>query len=157
MKKLTVLLMCVCCVFTAQAQKQFTLNSPGGNLQTTITIGDQLTYDITCDGRQILAPSPIAMSLDNGEVWGEKAKLSGTSRKSVDRMVSSPFYRANELRDHYNELTLRFKKDWNVEFRAYDDGIVYRFVSRAKKPFNVLDEIVDYQFPFDGWQNARII
>ena len=118
MKKLTVLLMCVCCVFTAQAQKQFTLNSPGGNLQTTITIGDQLTYDITCDGRQILAPSPIAMSLDNGEVWGEKAKLSGTSRKSVDRMVSSPFYRANELRDHYNELTLRFKKDWNVEFRA---------------------------------------
>ena len=26
MKKLTVLLMCVCCVFTAQAQKQFTLN-----------------------------------------------------------------------------------------------------------------------------------
>ena len=55
MKKLTVLLMCVCCVFTAQAQKQFTLNSPGGNLQTTITIGDQLTYDITCDGRQILA------------------------------------------------------------------------------------------------------
>ena len=101
MKKLTVLLMCVCCVFTAQAQKQFTLNSPGGNLQTTITIGDQLTYDITCDGRQILAPSPIAMSLDNGEVWGEKAKLSGTSRKSVDRMVSSPFYRANELRDHY--------------------------------------------------------
>lgn len=142
--------MCVCCVFTAQAQKQFTLNSPGGNLQTTITIGDQLTYDITCDGRQILAPSPIAMSLDNGEVWGEKAKLSGTSRKSVDRMVSSPFYRANELRDHYNELTLRFKKDWNVEFRAYDDGIVYRFVSRAKKPFNVLDEIVDYQFPFDA-------
>ena len=150
MKKLTVLLMCVCCVFTAQAQKQFTLNSPGGNLQTTITIGDQLTYDITCDGRQILAPSPIAMSLDNGEVWGEKAKLSGTSRKSVDRIVSSPFYRANELRDHYNELTLRFKKDWNVEFRAYDDGIVYRFVSRAKKPFNVLDEIVDYQFPFDA-------
>ena len=88
MKKLTVLLMCVCCVFTAQAQKQFTLNSPGGNLQTTITIGDQLTYDITCDGRQILAPSPIAMSLDNGEVWGEKAKLSGTSRKSVDRIFS---------------------------------------------------------------------
>ena len=37
-----------------------------------------------------------------------------------------------------------------MEFRAYDDGIVYRFVSRAKKPFNVLDEIVDYQFPFDA-------
>ena len=67
-----------------------------------------------------------------------------------DEPDARPFYRANELRDHYNELTLRFKKAWNVEFRAYDDGIVYRFVSRAKKPFNVLDEIVDYQFPFDA-------
>lgn len=66
MKKLTVLLMCVCCVFTAQAQKQFTLNSPGGNLQTTIIIGDQLTYDITCDGRQILA------SLADSHVVGQR-------------------------------------------------------------------------------------
>lgn len=64
-------------------------------------------------------------------------------------MIPSPFYRASELRDHYNELTLRFKKDWNVEFRAYNDGIAYRFVSRAKKPFNVVDETVDYHFPSD--------
>ena len=70
MKKLTVLLFCVCYVFVVQAQKRFTLNSPGGNLQTTIIIGDKLTYDITCDGRLILASSPIAMTLDNGEVWG---------------------------------------------------------------------------------------
>lgn len=149
MKKLTVLLMCVLCAFIAQAQKTFTLSSPDGKLQTTITTGDKLTYDITCNGRQILAASPISMTLDNGEVWGEKAKLSGTSRKSVDRMIPSPFYRANELRDYYNELTLRFKKDWNVEFRAYDDGIVYRFINRSKKPFKVVDEEVDYRFPND--------
>lgn len=149
MKKLTVLLMCVLCAFIAQAQKTFTLSSPDGKLQTTITTGDELTYDITCNGRQILAASPISMTLDNGEVWGEKAKLSGTSRKSVDRMIPSPFYRANELRDYYNELTLRFKKDWNVEFRAYDDGIVYRFINRSKKPLKVVDEEVDYRFPND--------
>ena len=149
MKKLTVLLMRVLCAFIAQAQKTFTLSSPDGKLQTTITTGDELTYDITCNGRQILAASPISMTLDNGEVWGEKAKLSGTSRKSVDRMIPSPFYRANELRDYYNELTLRFKKDWNVEFRAYDDGIVYRFINRSKKPLKVVDEEVDYRFPND--------
>lgn len=103
MKKLTVLLMCVLCVFIAQAQKTITLSSPNGKLQTTITTGDKLTYDITCNGRQILAASPISMTLDNGEVWGEKARLSGISRKSIDRMVSSPFYRASELRDYYND------------------------------------------------------
>lgn len=50
MKKLTVLLMCVLCAFIAQAQKTFTLSSPDGKLQTTITTGDKLTYDITCNG-----------------------------------------------------------------------------------------------------------
>lgn len=77
----------------------------------------------------------------------KRQKLSGTSRKSVDRMIPSPFYRANELRDYYNELTLRFKKDWNVEFRAYDDGIVYRFINRSKKPFKVVDEGGGLSFP----------
>ena len=152
MKKLKIFLffcVVVCTFATMRAQKQFTLNSPDGKLQTTVTIGEKLTYDITCNGRQILASSPISMTLDNGEVWGEKAKLSGTAKKSIDRMVPSPFYRASELKDCYNELTLRFKKDWNVEFRAYNDGIVYRFVSRSKKPFNVVDEVVDYRFPSD--------
>ena len=71
MKKLKILLfLCVvACTLTVQAQKQFTLNSPDGKLQTTITVGDKLTYDIHCDGRQILAPSPISMTLENGEVW----------------------------------------------------------------------------------------
>ena len=149
MKKLTFLLLCVLCTLSLQAQKQFTLASPDGNLKTTITIGDRLTYDITCNGRQILTPSPISMTLDNGTVWGENAKLSGTSRKSVDEMIPSPFYRASELRNHYNGLTLRFKKDWNVEFRAYNDGIAYRFVNQGKKPFHVVTEVSDYCFPSD--------
>lgn len=152
MKKLKILLfLCVAaCTLTVQAQKQFTLNSPDGKLQATVTVGDKLTYDISCNGRQVLAVSPISMTLDNGEVRGEKAKLSGTSRKSVDRMVSSPFYRAGELRDCYNELILRFKKDWSVEFRAYNDGIAYRFTNRSKKTFNVVNEEVDYRFPADA-------
>ena len=91
MKKLKILLfLCVvACTLTVQAQKQFTLNSPDGKLQTTITVGDKLTYDIHCDGRQILASSSISMTLDNGEVWGEKAKLAGTSGKKVSRSSSA--------------------------------------------------------------------
>ena len=84
MKKLKILLfLCiVACTLTVQAQKQFTLNSPDGKLQTTITVGDKLTYDIRCNGRQILAPSPISMTLDNGEVWGESKVVRHFREKS---------------------------------------------------------------------------
>lgn len=149
MKTFKILFLCVLCTLSVQAQKQYKLASPDGKLQTTITAGKQLNYDITFKGQQILETSPISMTLDNGEVWGENDKPSKVSRKSINEKVSSPFYRATELTNNYNEMTLKFK-GFKVEFRAYNDGIAYRFVNTNKKPFNVVDELVDYQFPYDA-------
>ena len=149
MKTLKVLILCVLCAFSAQAQKQYSLTSPDGKLKTNITTGKQLTYDITFHNQQVLESSPLSMTLDNGEVWGENDKVSKATRKSVNGKISTPFYRANEVVENYNELTLQFK-DFNVVFRAYDDGIAYRFVNKGKKPFNVVDELVNYQFPTDA-------
>ena len=70
MKKLQIFLLYIVCAIAVQAQKQYKLTSPDGKLQTTITTGKQLSYDITLDGKQILSDSPMAMALDNGEVWG---------------------------------------------------------------------------------------
>ena len=149
MKTLKVLILCVLCAFSAQAQKQYSLTSPDGKLKTNITTGKQLTYDITFHNQQVLEASPLSMTLDNGEVWGENDKVSKVTRKSINGKISTPLYRANKIVENYNELTLQFK-DFNVVFRAYDDGIAYRFVNKGKKPFNVVDELVNYQFPTDA-------
>lgn len=64
MKKVTfILIAALACAGTAQAQKQFTLESPDDKLATHITVGDKLTYDITIGGRQILAASPLSIIL----------------------------------------------------------------------------------------------
>lgn len=149
MKKLILMIACGMLVLSVQAQKVFKLNSPNDNLCVKITTGKQLVYDITCNGKQILAPSPISMTLDNGQVWGVNAGLAGSKQKKVDQVVPSPFYRAKEIKDRYNELVLRFKGNYSVEFRAYDDGVAYRFVSQVKKPFNVVNEQADFCFPSD--------
>ncbi len=150
MKKIVFLVLCSFCTCIMQAQKSFTLKSPNGKLQTTIQVGDKLTYDIQCDGRQILSPSPVSLTLEEGTLsWG-KAALARVSQKSVDEMVPSPLYRAKEIKDCYNELTLHFKQKWDVEFRAYNEGIAYRFVNHAKGVFHIASEEVDYCFPFDA-------
>ena len=149
MKKLTILFLCSWIVLTTQARKVFQLNSPDGHLNTTITIGEQLTYDIKCNGKQVLAASPLSMTLENGTVWGDHPQLTSSSRKEVDQLIDSPFYRSSQLRDHYKKLVLCFRKGWSVEFRAYNDGIAYRFVNQMKKPFKILQEEVNYQFTTD--------
>ena len=149
MKKIKIFFLLVLCTLAVQAQKQYKLASPDGNLQTTVNTGERLTYDITFNGQQILEASPLSMTLNNGEVWGENDKPSKVSRKSVNGVVKTPFYRASEVPEVYNEMTMKFK-GFNVVFRAYNDGIAYRFVNTSKKPFNVVNELVNYQFPTDA-------
>ena len=142
----------IACLFTltAQAQKKYELASPDGKLKTNITAGKQLTYDIVFNGQQVIAAAPISITLENGEVWGENDKPTSAKRKSVSEKVASPFYRAAEMEDNYHQLVLSFKGNWSVEFRAYNDGIAYRFVSKSKKPFNIANEEVNFQFNSDA-------
>ena len=56
MKTLKILLLCVLCTLSVQAQKQYKLASPDGKLQTTVTAGKQLNYDITFDGQLLQYP-----------------------------------------------------------------------------------------------------
>lgn len=149
MKKILLLL----CGFTMSimtwAQKQFQLASPDGSITTNIEIGDKLTYNISVDGKQVLAPSPISITLSDGEVWGDKAKLSKSKKTSVNQTIPSPFYKRDQVTDQYNQLSLTFKKQWGIEFRAYNDGIAYRFVNQRKQPFTIEKEEVAYQFDSD--------
>lgn len=149
----------LCCLFALEvhAQKTFDLVSPDGTLNTTVSISDKLTYDIRCNGNFILSPSSLSMTLDDGTVWGKQPRLLRASRKTVDEKVPSPFYRQSEMRNHYNALTLEFKKGWSVEFRAYNDGIVYRFTSYIDKPFNIMNEEVAYTFPENFKVNASYV
>lgn len=148
-KTLLLLAATVACTFSVQAQKTYMLASPDGRLQTTVAAGDALTYAVTFDGRTILDASPLSLTLDNGTTWGADPRVAGVTRTSADKTIASPFYRADSIRDHYNALTLRMKGDWSVEFRAYDNGVAYRFVSRAKKPFNIVSEQAEFRFPAD--------
>lgn len=139
------------------AQKQFNLSSPDGRLVTTIETGETLSYGVTFNGKTVLDKSSITMTLSTGEVWGNKPSLKGKKQTTVDATIASPLYRASQLRDNYNALTLSFSKDYSVEFRAYNDGVAYRFTTTRKTPFNVVSEGVEYNFPQDYTMTASYV
>lgn len=131
------------------AQKTYQLTSPDGKVETTITAGTTLAYSISVDGKQVLAPSALSMSLSNNSVWGTNVKVKKADRSTINEAVPSPVYRATALPNHCNVLTLQCAGNYNVEFRAYNNGVAYRFVSRLKKPFNVNSEGVEYNLVGD--------
>ena len=138
-----------CYTMTVSAQKQFTLKSPNGKLETSISVGKTVEYSVSHEGDIMLSRSPVSITLADGSAFGINARLSGSSEKAVNQTIDASVYKRNKIADNYNELTLKFKGDYNIIFCAYNDGIAYRFVSTSKKPFIIENEQAEFNFPAD--------
>ena len=125
---------------SAFAQKQYTLQSPDGKITVTVSedevieMGSEqseywLNYSVKHEETVVLDKSAIFMQIDNGKTLGVSSKPSIISAKtqSVNKTVKAPFYKRAEIRDQYNELVLNFKGNYKVVFRAYNEGVAYRF------------------------------
>ena len=129
--------------------KTVSLSSPDGKLKAEISADPNLEYTVSFDGKTLIDNSPLSMTLSDGTVVGHKPSMKASKVTSVDRRVPSPFYRSTDMEERYNQITIGLSRDWSVEFRAYNDAVAYRFVSKAKKPFEVVSEEVAYNFPGD--------
>ena len=157
MKKIVLAAMALCMAWGASAQKEFKLASPNGRVTAEISLEDQLSYSISLDDKELMDDSPIGMTLTTGEVWGQNPKLKSKKTQKVDQMIPSPMYRANQLRDNYNALTLTFKGDYAVEFRAYDNGVAYRMSTTRKTPFVIKEDNTAFEFDDDDMVTASYV
>jgi len=130
------------------SSKEYVLKSPDKAIEVTVTSGDHVAYSVTRDGVRLLAPSQISMMLVNGSRFGGKDSFR-VSRKSVDQTLPAQNFKRASVRDRYNEMTLS-TGDYDIVFRAYDDGVAYRFVSHGKDgEFAVAYEQAEFAFPYD--------
>ena len=130
------------------AQKKYTLESPDKNIKVEITAGkDVLTYSVMHNEIVIINDSPITMALDNGTTLGVKPVVRSYKTASNDKLIKSNFYKKEFIEDYYNEITLFFRGSYEIQFRAYNDGIAYRFCTRfTNSQITILKEEVTYNF-----------
>lgn len=148
MRRLNLFLLLLSLSFMAvYAQKSFQLKSPDSKLSADIVVGKTIHYSVSHQGDVMLLPSAISMNLADGISFGIDSKLAGSSTRSVNTIIDAPVYKKNKVVDNYNELILRFKGDYSIIFRAYNDGIAYRFMSNKKQSFIVNNEQAEFNFP----------
>ena len=126
----------------------FVLLSPDGSIRTDIRADEGISYSVTVDGKAVLASSAVDMSFGDGTRIGAKTKGARALTRSVDTSLQTVVYRKSEVRDRFNELLLRLPAA-DIIWRAYDDGIAYRIVSRSRKPLTVVSEKVEFNFAGD--------
>ena len=162
MRRFVFMLMLVVLADTLSAKDwTYTLSSPDGRLVTHIATGDGgMTYDIVYKGVTLMMPSHIGLNYTQGDSRSTRlsvlvSQLSKVkvSNRTIDETIASPFSRQDSMRNHCNELALQIEKGLSVVFRAYNEGIAYRFVWDGK-PGKVINE--ESRFSFAGDYTATV-
>ncbi|PKB17808.1 glycoside hydrolase family 97 protein [Flavobacterium sp. 5] len=137
----------------AQKKQDYILNSPNGKIQVNIAVNDKISWSVSHDKNVILSPSAMSMTLDENEVLGKNAVVLNSKKETVDASFETPFYKKKSVKNNYNQLTLNFKNDFSIEYRAFDDGVAYRFITKKKKDITIQSEEVVLNFD----QNYNIL
>lgn len=154
MKKYHALLASIFCFFLVKiaVAQQYDLASPDGHLQVQINNSDSLYFSLKEDGNAIIPSAIISLQLNDGTVLGRDDKVRRSKKASVHTTITPVVAIKNStIKDEYNQLTLQYRGDFSVIFRAYNDAIAYRFVTDIPDSIVVKNEQFDVTFP----QNAE--
>ncbi len=149
MKKTIIALCALLFCVEAFAAKEYTLLSPNGKLAVTIAAEPKLSYSVKYNGDEVLSQSRVALKVYQGAVLGEGIKVKRVKRTTVNTTIPTKFYFRDEIKDNYNALRIDYAANFSVEFRAYDEGVVYRFVTNFKQDFIVENEVAEFAFAKD--------
>lgn len=134
------------CLFTASA-KDITLRSPDSKIAITITVAQDLRWSVEYNGEKLLLPGRMALSLSNGMQPGVQPQVISTKTRSVNSIIEAVVpVKSRLIQDIFNEVRLNCKGNYAVVFRAYNDGVAYRFETAVKDSILVNNETIEYNF-----------
>ena len=133
----------------AAKEKKYVLSSPDGTLKVEISAGNELAYQVMHGNDTILSHSNIGLVLENGTIVGKTPRITGERRRNIKDNIESPFYRFKEFVATGNELDLKLKGGFGIIFRAYNEGVAYRFYTTQSSDIIIKEEQAEFNFKED--------
>jgi alpha-glucosidase len=110
--------------------KDFELSSPSGKQVIKIQVDSTVRFSVLNNGVAILSIHDLGMELDAARL-GRNTKVEKTRRSTSRNTIEVPVpVKFSTIIDHYTQLELICRGGYSIVFRAYDNGVAYRFVTR---------------------------
>jgi alpha-glucosidase len=94
----------------------------------------QLAYRVTFRAEPVLDWSNLGLDFQGAQLLGKEVRILASDASSGDETWSAPHGKANPIRNRYNAVTVRAAETGHrtrrleIEARAYDDGVAFRYV-----------------------------
>ncbi len=151
MKKFVLSFLFFISLFQLAEAKEYKVLSPDGEIVFKINIAEKITYSIeNNNGKILIAPSEISMTLENGIDFSKNAKVRKAKKRKYDKTEHPVVPRKyKDIRTNYNELKLTFKGKYMLTVRVFDDGAAYRWETNMDGEITVKKEKAQFAFNND--------
>jgi alpha-glucosidase len=147
MNKLLCLVVLLCLGITGFS-KDFKLQSPNKKINISVYVGSDLSFSVQNNKESIIDPTRISLELMNGSILGKNPVFQKKTTNSVNRFIVPEVREKTErIHENYNELKLTFKNNYSVIFRAFDNGVAYRFETTFPGEIEIKKETGAFKFP----------
>lgn len=133
----------------APKPKTYELKSPGGVIVVHVVVDEHVRWSVDHKGQPVILPSELGLQLQDGGTLGDNAKVLAAPTQAVNTTITPINYKKATISDRYTQLTLKCQGDYSIVFRAYDDAVAYRFVTRKKGDLIVKNETANFNFAND--------
>lgn len=130
------------------AATDYTLESPDSRLKVSISADEQLQFSVKLNNTPVITDSTIGMTIKGIGDIADKIQVTDLQKQSINRTLTPAVSHKNsQIQERYQGLTLAFNNNFSVEFRAYNDGVAYRFIGHKDETIVVSREQLDLNFP----------
>ncbi len=140
--------------------KTVTVSSPDNKITISVNDDNQPSYQVNFSDETIITPSKLGMLFKNSHGFSDGFKITSVSNNQVDSSWQLPWGERKNVADKHNELLLTFTtsrdsaNEYKVRFRAFNDGIGFRYEVPKQKGLNDTVEITDELTEF-SLKNAK--
>ncbi|HEX2203157.1 MAG TPA: glycoside hydrolase family 97 protein [Longimicrobium sp.] len=135
----------------AAAQDTLRVASPDGKNVVTVGVREGgLYYAVRRNGDDVLLPSRLGFVFRGGDSLYSRLRIAGSSRNTVDRSWTQAWGEVARVRDHHHELRVDVAEEggrgrrFAVVFRAFDDGVGFRYEGVGAGPFEMMEELTEF-------------
>ncbi len=151
-------LMCLC-INVLGVARDVVVSSPDGALTVTMGVDNgQAWYRVDRGSEPVIGRSALGLSIKDADLQGG-VRMGKALRASLDETWSQPWGEDAQMRNHYNQVTVRLherrgaKRYIDVVCRAYDDGVALRYEFPRQpglQDFVIIDELTQFALPTDA-------
>jgi len=139
-------------------EQKWIIKSPDNAIKIIVTLNHEkkLYYSVLKKNDVMLAKSPLGI-VTNIVDFSDEISFVNCEEAYIDEKYSLPAGKVSSYINNANELKLRFKKDvWEfvVMFRAYNDGIAYRYQIPGNTLIEVTGENSGFSLPEEELVNV---